>query len=154
VRSFLVVGLVSGVFISYRRQDSDIAAGRLAENLSDVFGPASVFRDIDNIDPGADYEVTLERVLDSCTVLLALIGPRWSSISDEGGYRRLDDPTDWVRAEISRALVRGIRVIPILISGASMPLENELPAELSALAKRQALELDDRHWEAGFVAAI
>jgi hypothetical protein len=77
-----------------------------------------------------------------CAVLLALIGDQWISICDKAGHRRLDDPKDFVRIEIEAALSRGVRVIPILVGGAQMPDESELPPSLAALKRRQALSLD------------
>ena len=46
-----------------------------------------------------------------------------------------------MRLEIEAALTRNVRVIPILVEGARMPREDELPAGLAKLAHRQALEL-------------
>jgi len=138
---------MAGVFISYRRDDSDVAAGRLADDLSEILGADSIFRDIDKLEPGEDYEEALDRALDSCVALIAMIGPRWSSIATDVGLRRLEDPKDWVRAEISRALARGVRVIPVLISGTIMPREAEVPVDLKPLLKRQAFEVSDRHWK-------
>jgi len=138
---------MAGIFISYRRDDSDVAAGRLADDLSAIFGPDSIFRDVDSLYPGQDYEEALDYALASCAVLLAIIGPRWSTITTKEGQRRLEDPTDWVCAEISRALARGIHVIPILISGTNMPRDTEVPIDLKPLLKRQGFELDDRHWK-------
>lgn len=137
---------MAGVFISYRRNDSDIAAGRLAEDLSDIFGHNAIFRDIDTLEAGEDYTRALDRALESCGALLAVIGPRWTDITDPSGQRRLEDSEDWVRMEIKRALARGIRVIPVLIS-AQMPKESDLPHDLKPLIKRQAIELSDRHWK-------
>ena len=42
---------MSGVFISYRREDSQQLAGRLFDRLVQRFGKNRVFRDIDAIDP-------------------------------------------------------------------------------------------------------
>ena len=39
--------VTSGIFISYRRQDSDAYAGRLYDRLSTHFGKARIFMDID-----------------------------------------------------------------------------------------------------------
>jgi hypothetical protein len=136
---------MAGVFISYRRSDSDVAAGRLADDLMKIFGSAAVFRDLDTLEAGEDYTTALDHALDSCVALIAMIGPRWSSITDDAGRRRLEDPADWVRAEIRRALERGIRVIPVLLS-AAMPRETDVPADLKSLLQRQALELSDRLW--------
>ncbi len=136
---------MAGVFISYRRSDSDVAAGRLADDLSEIFGRDSIFRDVDTLEAGEDYTKALDHALDSCVALIAMIGPRWSDVTDDAAHRRLDDPRDWVRMEISRALDRGVRVIPILIS-AAMPSETDVPADLKPLLQRHALELTDRHW--------
>jgi len=137
---------MGGVFISYRRTDSDVAAGRLADDLSEIFGAGRVFRDIDSLEAGEDFPRALERALDSCTVVIALIGPRWSSVVSDTGQRRLDDPKDWVRLEIARALQRDIRVIPVLLS-TTMPKESELPADLEPLLRRNAVDLTDRYWK-------
>ena len=137
---------MAGVFISYRRSDSDVAAGRLADDLAQIFGRSAIFRDVDTLEPGEDYTVALDHALDACGALLAVIGPRWSTIADEAGHRRLEDPADWVRAEVRRALERGIRVIPVLIA-ATMPSDADIPADLKPLLLRQALEVSDRHWK-------
>jgi hypothetical protein len=137
---------MGGVFISYRRTDSDVAAGRLADDLTEILGPGRVFRDIDSLEAGEDFPRALERALDSCAVVIALIGPRWSSAVNDKGERRLDDSKDWVRLEIARALERDIRVIPVLVS-TTMPQESELPADLAPLLRRNAVDLTDRHWK-------
>ena len=139
--------MAGGIFISYRRNDSDFVAGRLAEDLSRIFGPESIFRDIDRLEPGVNYIDALDSALNSCAVLIAIIGPYWSTISDEKGHRRLDDPQDWVRIEISRAIARNIRLIPVLISGAKMPQTTELPDDLKPLISRHAVEIVDRFWK-------
>jgi TIR domain len=136
---------MASVFISYRRGDTDIAAGRLADDLAAIFGRAMIFRDIDTLEAGEDYVTALEHALDSCAVLLAVIGPRWTGAIGENSASRLAEPNDWVRLEISHALKRGIRVIPVLVS-ADMPKETEVPEDLKPLLRRQAFEVMDRHW--------
>src|SRR5262245_23532122 len=137
---------MGGVFISYRRTDSDVAAGRLADDLSDIFGAGRVFRDIDSLEAGEDFPRALDRALDSCTAVIALIGPRWANAVNDRGERRLDDPNDWVRLEIARSLQRDIRVIPVLVS-ATMPQDTEVPPDLTPLLRRHAVDLTDRHWK-------
>jgi hypothetical protein len=57
-------------------------------------------------------------------------------------------PDDLVHREISRALRRpDVQVIPVLVGGAHMPAEHELPADLAPLSRRQACELTDSRWE-------
>ena len=115
------------IFIAYRRQDTAWPAGRLYEELVEQFGAGQLFKDINTIDPGADFTKRIKAAVASCDVLLALIGPLWLTITDENGHRRLDNPEDWVRLEIETALKRKIRVIPILVDEARMPQASELP---------------------------
>jgi hypothetical protein len=137
---------MGGIFISYRREDSAGWTGRLSEHLRERFGPESIFMDIDTIQPGADFTEALQTAVSSCDVLLAIIGPEWATVTDKSGKPRLEDPTDWVRTEIATALKRKVRVIPVLVGGASVPTINLLPDDLDTLAQRQAHELTDKRW--------
>ncbi len=135
------------IFISYRREETGYPAGWLYDRLTDQFGGGQVFKDIDSIQLGDDFVEVITRAVGACDVLLALIGDRWSTITDEQGQRRLDDPDDFVRLEIEAALTRNVRVIPILVDGAPMPTADELPKSLVTLVRRQALELSPRRFE-------
>lgn len=134
------------IFISYRRGDSAGHAGRLYDRLSERFGQARVFMDIDHIGPGVDFVAVIEAAVAKCDVLLALIGEEWLDTTDAEGRRRLDDPEDFVRVEIATALRRNILVIPVLVQGAKMPRALDLPGDLAMLARRNALELSDSRW--------
>lgn len=134
---------VSGrIFISYRREETAFPAGWIFDRLAAHFGKDQVFKDVDSIKPGDDFAEIIAEAVGRCAVLLALIGERWISITDKSGHRRLDDPRDFVRVEIEAALSRGVRVIPILVGGAQMPDESELPPSMTALGRRQALSVD------------
>jgi hypothetical protein len=74
-----------------------------------------------------------------------IIGPAWLEAT-HNGRRRLDDPADFVRIEVELALKAGIEVIPVLVDGARMPGEKDLPKSISALAKLNAQELP---WQFG-----
>ena len=139
---------MKGIFVSYRRQDSQSAAGRLSDHLRDHLAGVPIFRDVETIEPGVDFVEAIERALASCGVLVAVIGPRWLSVTDAEGQRRLDSPDDYTRIEIATALNRtGVRVIPVLVEGAVMPLSTELPDDLGLLARRNAIEITDRRWD-------
>ena len=139
---------MKGIFISYRRQDSQSAAGRLADHLREHMAEVPIFRDVETIEPGIDFVDAIGKALESCGILLAVIGPRWSTMTDTGGRRRLDDPGDYARLEIATALKRSdVRVIPVLVEGATMPAADDLPEELKPLARRNAIELTDKRWE-------
>jgi TIR domain len=129
------------IFISYRREETAYPAGWLYDRLVEHFGHGQVFKDIDSIGLGDDFVEVITQAVESCDVLLALIGERWSTVTDAGGRRRIDDPDDFVRLEVEAALDRGVLVIPILVDGAAMPPAEELPAGLDKLVRRQALEL-------------
>ena len=133
------------IFISYRRDDASYAAGRLYDHLVARF---PIFMDVDTIKPGADFVEAIETSVGSCDVLLAVIGRRWLTASDEEGRRRLDHPEDLVRLEIATALKRGIRVIPVLVEGALMPQSDQLPDDLKALVRRNALEVSHNRFGA------
>jgi TIR domain len=129
------------VFLSYRREDSAAAAGRLSDRLTAELGDNNVFMDVDGIPLGADFVERLRQEVSSCDALLAVIGPRWLDIADEAGDRRLDNPNDFVRVEIAAALQRDIPVIPILLDGTKIPRVDRLPDDLKQLSRRNALDV-------------
>ena len=132
-----------GVFISYRREDTGGAAGRLYDRLCAHFGSGCVFRDVDTIAPGDRFDRTIDERLAMADVVVALIGPEWVTSSDVHGRARLHEPRDFVRLEIATALRRDIPIIPALFGNARMPRADELPPDLAPLASRQAIEIDD-----------
>lgn len=138
---------MSGVFISYRRDDQAGFAGRLADALEARFGADNVFRDIEDIHPGEDFVSVIDAQLESVDAMLVLIGPAWLTASRDGG-RRLDEPDDFVRMEIEAGLKSGKAMFPVLLGGAAMPAEKDLPPSIAALARRQALTLSDAGWTA------
>ena len=141
------VAMAQRIFISYRRDDSRGYAGRLQGDLSRRYSEEHVFRDVE-IPPGADFGEYITSLVDKCNVVLAIIGPGWLDARDREGERRIDDPEDWVRLEIERALARdGVEVIPVLVDGARLPPREELPESLLALRRRNAFELSDRRWD-------
>jgi hypothetical protein len=138
----------SRIFICYRREDSAGHAGRLRDRLAEAFGESQVFLDIEHIGIGEDFVDRITGVVGSSRAVLVVIGPRWLSATDAHGRRRLDDEGDYVRLEIATALRRQARatVIPVLVQGARMPTEQELPDDLRPLARRNALVAPDERW--------
>jgi hypothetical protein len=133
-------------FISYRRDDTGAEAGRLRDLLIERLGHDTVFFDFETIEPGEDYQKALDRALASCDVLLALIGPRWETISDRRGRPRLDDKKDFLRKEIRTGLKRGIRVIPVLLNRDGLPTREDLPSDLYPLRRRQLFRIYRDRW--------
>lgn len=128
------------VFISYRRADSEVVAGRIYDRLVRHFEGHKVFKDVDSIKPGDSFPDVLSRALGECEAILVLIGERWLAAHRDGG-RRLDAANDFVRLEIENAMNRAIRIVPVLLGSAVMPEPDELPPSLRPLASRHAIRV-------------
>jgi hypothetical protein len=141
----------SGVFISYRRDDKRDFARGLYERLARHLGEHQLFMDVDSIDLGLDFTEVVNQWLEQCSVMLVIIGKNWLDCVDSRGHRRLDDPDDLVRLEVETALAQpGVRVIPILVDGATAPDSAELPESLRSLARRNALIMTHENFSADF----
>jgi TIR domain len=136
------------VFVSYRRDDSADATDRLADALKGRFGPDHVFLDVDNIEVAADFVQVIGDWIQSCDVVLAVIGNRWLKSPEESGGGYLEAHDDFVRLELEAALSREVPIVPVLIHGASMPAPSALPPTLAELSRLNALELTRSHWPA------
>lgn len=138
---------MDGLFVSYRRSDSQGEAGRLFDDLVKHFGEHTVFMDVAAIEAGRDFRKAIEEGVTKCGVLLVVIGLEWLDAKDERGARRLADPADFVRIETAAALKRDIPVVPVLVRGAKMPSAEQLPEELKELAYRNCIELTHARWK-------
>ncbi len=134
------------IFISYRVQDTSADTGRLVDTLKQVFNEDQIFMDIEKLEPGVDFRLALAKSLDTCDVLFAVIGPEWVGTKDTNGNPRIKQPEDWVRIELETALKRDIRVIPVLVRGASLPSTEDLPESLYPLLNRQTYEISNKRW--------
>jgi len=139
---------MTNIFINYRRSDASGYAGRLHDRLASRCGPSHVFIDVDNIEPGEDFARAIDSIIDKADVVLVLIGKGWLQAADANGRPRLHTNNDYVRIEIATALRRAKVVIPLLVGGAAMPGEHELPAELRPLATRHAYTCSDGRFHA------
>lgn len=128
------------IFLNYRRSDSQGFAGWLRSDLAARFGADHVFMDVVGIEPGLDFVEEINRQVAECDLFLAMIGPAWMT-------PRLDQPDDYVRLEVEAALARGIRVVPVLVGGATMPQADQLPPSLAPLARRNAVTLTGPGWQ-------
>jgi hypothetical protein len=129
------------IFISYRREDSEDFAGRIADYLEHRFGEQVGFLDVHDLPPGVDYREYICGEVGRCDLVLVVIGPIWLDVRDEQGRRRLDDPDDFLRIEIERALARRIPVVPLLVRSAVQPRAELLPSTIQDLAFRNAFQL-------------
>jgi hypothetical protein len=135
------------IFLSYRITDGGWAAVLIDAKLTERYGEAQVFRSSRAIEPGVAFPPEIEKALQRCSVLLAIIGPAWLTIS-RGGMRRLDEPGDYVRREVAFALRTGRRVIPVLLGDTNLPGRDDLPVDITDLADRQYVRLPVRNPDA------
>ncbi|HEX4231302.1 MAG TPA: TIR domain-containing protein [Bryobacteraceae bacterium] len=131
------------IFLSYRREDSDLYADFLFVCLRAEVPDARVFRDSDTLQPGMVFSQKIEETVSACDILLALIGKKWSGPKDDG-TSRIHHENDWVRLEVAAALHLNKWVIPCLVGGAKMPSKQDLPPELAALPERHAVLLSQK----------
>lgn len=73
---------------------------------------------------------------------VVLIGNEWLGTADDLGQRRLDDPNDFVRMEVSTALCEGAFVLPVRIGEAGMPRPEQLPTPLRS-SRRSMLAVSE-----------
>lgn len=133
------------IFISYRRADTGMAAGRLRADLVEHFGARRVFMDMHGILPSADWRQTIDEAIDACKVAVVVIGPAFMSGGTQGEPRLLDED-DVVRHELTELLSRHKKILPVLIDNAELPELNALPSELHGLLKYQAPRLNNMNW--------
>ncbi len=95
------------VFVSYARKDSDRI--RRAVALLEA-GGAQVFRDIDDIDFGDDWEQVITRQLQECERVMVF----WSANAKE---------SKWVNKEYTLALAQQKRMVPVLLDDTPLPPE-------------------------------
>ncbi|MCC6615375.1 MAG: peptidoglycan DD-metalloendopeptidase family protein [Anaerolineae bacterium] len=130
------------IFISYRRADSEAITGRIYDHLVQALGQEQVFQDVESIPAGVNFKDYLQTTVSACDILLVVIGKQWLTVTDEEGHRRLDQPNDFVAIEVEAGLKRSdMRVIPLLVDGASMPGADDLPPRLSELHFRNAMRI-------------
>jgi TIR domain len=135
------------VFISYRREDTGGDAGRLNDTLTQFLGPGRTFWDLEKIAPGKDFRKELKRVLGGSDILLALIGPRWETITDANGRPRLCNKDDLVRMELLAGLRhKTVRVVPILLNRETIPKASDLPSVLRSVIKRNEFTIRRDRW--------
>lgn len=115
----------------------------LARDLKEDLGLSNVFRDTDDLRPGVEFALEIERRLSASAVTVALVGDRWAG--DDGRAGRIADPDDWVRREIRTTLEGGRDVVPVLVDGARLPAS--LPIDLERLRSLQALEFETARYD-------
>jgi hypothetical protein len=136
--------LRTGIFVNYRVGDCEREAALLARILVERFGGDQVFFASRSIHPGDNFTEAIPDGLARSSVLLAVIGANWLTVTDGSGRPRIELADDWVRREIRIAMKDGLRVIPILVDGATrlrMPDKTRLPPDIQGLTDNQYVRM-------------
>ncbi len=144
------------IFISYRRDDAQDTVGHIYYRLKERFGADAIFMDVDGIPIGYDFASYINFVLRQCRVVLIVMGVNWPTVVEKDGpnkgQSRLGNPEDHVRIETEQALALSavneageptgdLRLIPLLVQGASMPRQDQLPVSLQRLTRFNGAQL-------------
>jgi len=129
------------VFISYRREDTGSAAGRVYDRLSRLLPKSNLFFDVSTIGGGEDFVRRIESEIGRSDVALVFIGDKWLEPAHPSSRGRIWEQDDYVRAELRAALARPMLILPILVAGARMPKPAQLPEDVRAVTGKNALPL-------------
>jgi len=136
----------SRIFINYRRGDAAGFAGRLSDALSRYFGDGRVFRDIDGIEGGANFEDVLKQTAQAADAMIVLIGRDWMTTTNKmwsasaARARRLGSEGNSGRPRkknpgVSRA-----------DRGCGHAACRRAPESLKPLVRHNAISLSDNRW--------
>ncbi|RIL05619.1 hypothetical protein DCC79_16010, partial [bacterium] len=129
----------SKLFVSYRR-DSWPFTGRLVADLRRHVA-AEVFIDFQGIDEANFESAILRNLRESDGVLLVLSATTFDPA-------RIFRPGDWVRREVAEALRLGKPIVLAGIDGRVPPSPVDLPEEIRAITKMQAISFYPEFWDA------
>lgn len=117
------------VFISYRRTGGD-TANLIAEKLKSM--GYSVFFDVESL-RGGKFNEQLFSVIDKCTDFVVIL--------PEGALDRCADKEDWVRKEVTYAMLKGKNIVPVMLRGFTW--SNPMPSGMEELQNYQAVTASD-----------
>lgn len=124
------------VFISYRRAGGDALAYLLKERLHERMG-YKVFLDVTSLQDSGTFDDKLLDAIDECDAFLLILSP--------GALDRCCNADDWVLKEISHAVSRKKRIIPVLASGFSWP--EKLPAEINDIRRYNGVTVSFEYFD-------
>lgn len=128
---------MSGVFLSYRRDDVGLIASDIAEALQARLD-VPLFFDLESIQPGTDYKRKIAAAIGESDVAIVLLGSNWEG-RDPDGRIRIQEPDDVFRHEIEMALAAEVHVVPVLVGIRELNLKDL--GTLAALYDRQCHQI-------------
>jgi TIR domain len=136
------------IFISYRRDDTRDAADQIYASLQQLLGSSVVFKDQQDTKLGTSFPGVLEASIKNSKIFLLLIGPQWHLL-----LKTVSGQIDWVITELELAVNLKLKIIPVLVNGASMPDFEKLkgvPRDKASLIARvgdfQALQYGEKRF--------
>lgn len=124
------------IFISYRRAGGEDEAWKLKLFLEQM--GYRVFMDREALRSG-DFNEQLYQRIDQCRDFLLICSP--------DALARCQNPEDWVRKEITRALEGKKNIIPVWVNGFDDAQMQQLPEELAGLRRLQAVTPQNATYE-------
>lgn len=125
------------VFISYRRETDSQTARLIRSELEQKH--YKVFLDVEDLRPGHFDGSLLENIREAPFFILIL---------SPGSLDRCYDKEDWLRREISCALVNKKTIIPIMMPSFTFPPEDQLPGDLHDIHLHHAIHYSHEFFSA------
>jgi hypothetical protein len=128
-------------FISYRHDDAFAPSSAFVEKVKSALNKAgfeTVFEDFGSIQPGEDFEDRIYRGIANCDLFVPLIGAKWLAILQEKVTRR---EKDILSREVRDAIRLDKEIIPVLVDGAEMPSQKDLPDAIRALHTKNGVQI-------------
>ena len=144
-------------FVSYRRQDEFMQgpnSGAFIEQLQRALrhlGFSDIFIDTADIKAGDHFEGRIHRAIADCDLFVELIGRNWIALLRE----KIDaGERDILVRELHAAFRLEKEIVPLLVGGAAMQTERDLPEEIKELARLDAKAVASTSTVDAIVAAL
>ena len=112
-------------------------AGRISDHLSNKYGEKSVFFDFNSIPTGANYRKRIVKAIVDSEADHRRHRPALARQEAGGKSSRMNEANDNVRFELETAMKHTKPILPLLVNGANMPEESELPEALREMSSVQ-----------------
>lgn len=123
---------MASIYVSYSRSDAPSTVWRVVEQLVEYYGD----RAVQGSPPtGSDIEDDVAQ----STLVVAVIGPRWSTLSG--------DDLILISRELEAAFGQRIPIVPVVVEGATWPPQGDRPGVLKKIAAISAPKVGDETFD-------
>lgn len=140
--------IMSKIFISYRREDTEQVAARLGTRLKDDLRLENVFLDTQDIWAGERWREVLDQRLRQADAVVVLVGHRWAGPDGQ----RILDAEDVVRWEVRRAIDLACELVPVMVDGARWPAR--VPDDIAEITRESFVELGPAESRLGYLELL